>query len=302
MSRLRTLKPSFFENEDLARFSFAHRLLFQGLWTMADREGRLEDRPSRIKAKIFPYDADTQIDPMLTDLASGADPFIYRYTIGDKRYIAVVKFKLHQHPHVKEADSVLPPPPQALRLKRKAVKKTPNKTVPAPGLHDALPGNDGSSRVVFGFGSGLGELGSGLGDTVSVPEPAAQPMVAQPPHVTRSLTERERVRQKYGPPLADMRAHLDHAWCGDRICVPSRLDGDFLRRMAGSDWQEKRRKLTEFYVETVARIPDTEPIGDDIFDLWRNAFTAKFGTVTQRVQTGKKTAAQTTLETSRKAW
>jgi len=32
------------------------RLLYPGLWMLADREGRLEDRPLRIKAEILPYD------------------------------------------------------------------------------------------------------------------------------------------------------------------------------------------------------------------------------------------------------
>jgi hypothetical protein len=32
------------------------RLLFTGLWCLADREGRLEDRPAEIKAEIFSYD------------------------------------------------------------------------------------------------------------------------------------------------------------------------------------------------------------------------------------------------------
>ena len=30
-----------------------------GLWTQADREGRLEDRPMRLKASLFPYDEHT---------------------------------------------------------------------------------------------------------------------------------------------------------------------------------------------------------------------------------------------------
>ena len=36
--------------------SMSARLLFVGLWTIADRNGRLEDRPKRIRAELFPYD------------------------------------------------------------------------------------------------------------------------------------------------------------------------------------------------------------------------------------------------------
>lgn len=54
--RIRTIKPQFFKNEDLAELSPWTRLLFMGLWLMADGKGRLEHRPSRIKVELFPYD------------------------------------------------------------------------------------------------------------------------------------------------------------------------------------------------------------------------------------------------------
>ena len=44
MARARLLKPGFFTNEDLCELPAFGRLLFAGLWTIADREGRLEDR------------------------------------------------------------------------------------------------------------------------------------------------------------------------------------------------------------------------------------------------------------------
>ena len=49
MARARNIKPGFFKNEFLAEMPCEVRLLFIGLWTLADREGRLEDRPKRIK-------------------------------------------------------------------------------------------------------------------------------------------------------------------------------------------------------------------------------------------------------------
>ena len=56
MARARNLKPSFFTNDKLAELHPLGRLLFAGLWTIADREGRLEDRPKRIKTDVsLPY-------------------------------------------------------------------------------------------------------------------------------------------------------------------------------------------------------------------------------------------------------
>lgn len=99
----------FFKSERLGELSPLHRLLFVGLWTLADRNGRLEDRPRRIKAEVFPYD-DCDVSAMLQDLAHGPDPMIRRYVVDDIGYIAVVKFAKHQRPHVSEPAGVIPPP------------------------------------------------------------------------------------------------------------------------------------------------------------------------------------------------
>ena len=56
MARARNIKPGFFKNEYLAQCDALARLLFVGLWTLSDREGRLEWRPLRVKAELFPYE------------------------------------------------------------------------------------------------------------------------------------------------------------------------------------------------------------------------------------------------------
>ena len=53
MARTRSIKPSFFDNEILGDLPPLTRLLFIGLWGIADREGRLEDRPKRIKKELL---------------------------------------------------------------------------------------------------------------------------------------------------------------------------------------------------------------------------------------------------------
>ena len=54
MARARNIKPGLFSNEVIAELPAFDRLLFIGLWCLADREGRLEDRPKRIKMELFP--------------------------------------------------------------------------------------------------------------------------------------------------------------------------------------------------------------------------------------------------------
>ena len=108
MGRTRQLKPEFFVDEDLANCSRDARLCFAGLWTLADREGRLEDRPKRIKAQIFPYD-DLDTEPLLAELAEHR--FIVRYEAGGRKLIAIRTFAKHQRCHVRENASELPAPP-----------------------------------------------------------------------------------------------------------------------------------------------------------------------------------------------
>ena len=110
MARCRNLKPGFFTNDKLGELPALARLLFAGLWCLADRDGRLEDRPKRIKAEILPYD-DCDLEELLELLSRGDDPFIIRYQVAHQRYIQVCRFSEHQYPHHTEKASVIPVPP-----------------------------------------------------------------------------------------------------------------------------------------------------------------------------------------------
>lgn len=111
MPRMRTLKHGFFTNDQLADLPFETRLLFAGLWLLADKAGRILDRPRRIKGELFPYD-DVDIDAMLCSLAS--KEFISRYEVDGTCCIEITKFLDHQRPHPNEPDSVIPPCPPAV--------------------------------------------------------------------------------------------------------------------------------------------------------------------------------------------
>lgn len=106
--RCRSIKPGFFKNEQLAECDPLARILFAGLWCVADRDGRLEDRPKRIKAEVLPYD-EADVDRLLDRLHAGG--FIRRYQVAGVGYVQVLKFEEHQHPHQNEQSLGLPPPP-----------------------------------------------------------------------------------------------------------------------------------------------------------------------------------------------
>jgi hypothetical protein len=106
MARTRSIKPAFFKNEILGQLPYQDQLLFIGLWTLADRAGRLEDRPARIKAEVFPY-RDVDIEASLCRLHQ--TEFIIRYRHGEA-FIAIPTFSKHQSPHIKEQASTIPAP------------------------------------------------------------------------------------------------------------------------------------------------------------------------------------------------
>jgi len=107
MARARNIKPKFFTNPELVELPFSTRLLFIGLWTIADREGRLEDRPKQIKMNIFPSD-EVDINSALSDLQNAG--LLLRYEVDGVRYLQINTFCKHQNPHKDEKASTIPAP------------------------------------------------------------------------------------------------------------------------------------------------------------------------------------------------
>jgi len=99
MARSRNIKPAFFDNDELAELEPLARILFIGMWTIADFKGDFEWRSKRVKAKLLPYD-----DCNINDLAVSLDKsgFIKFYSDGNFIYCNVVNFTTHQNPHKNE--------------------------------------------------------------------------------------------------------------------------------------------------------------------------------------------------------
>lgn len=117
--RIRSIKPDFFLDEELASRPPLERLLFESLWCQADRSGRLEDKPGKIKAQALPYD-DCDVDSMLSNLHD-AD-YIQRYEVNGRKYIQVRTFERHQRPNAREAHSTIPDPPVRETLARESTR------------------------------------------------------------------------------------------------------------------------------------------------------------------------------------
>jgi hypothetical protein len=119
-------------------------LLFEALWCLADREGRIDDRPIKIvRGFAFPYRNIEDPDAMLQWLHDHG--FIVRYWVHGKRYIQISKWKDHQDIHPHEARSVIPAIPVVSSMSLNVM---------------TLPDNGGSSTANGGFKTPLPSLSS----------------------------------------------------------------------------------------------------------------------------------------------
>jgi hypothetical protein len=103
MPRARNIKHSFFTNDELAENNEPlGRLLFAGLWTLADCNGNLEWRKSKVKAQVLPYD-NCDVEKLAINLDKSG--FIRFYSDGEILYCHILEFVKHQNPHKNERDA-----------------------------------------------------------------------------------------------------------------------------------------------------------------------------------------------------
>lgn len=97
MARIRTIKPSFFRDHDIADLSLSARLTFIGLWTYVDDEGRGVDDARLVKGDLWQLDDKHTVKKVQSDLEALEDSGrIERYTINGRRYLRIVNWKTHQ--------------------------------------------------------------------------------------------------------------------------------------------------------------------------------------------------------------
>ena len=128
MARARNIKPSFFTNELLGTEDPMVSLTFAGLWCLADKEGILEDRPLRIKAELFPYRENLDVNGYLTVLQRLG--FIHRYVVNGVSYLQVINFEKHQCPHHTEKSKKYPKYQEVKDLTVKSPLSNGEKQVP----------------------------------------------------------------------------------------------------------------------------------------------------------------------------
>ena len=112
MARARQIKPTFFMHEVVAGLPAMVRLYWIGLWTLADRSGRVDFRPMRVKAQIFPYE-DFNVEEATLLLESKGFAQRCKFENG-LTVLYICNWEKHQRPHQNESQSELPPMDEAL--------------------------------------------------------------------------------------------------------------------------------------------------------------------------------------------
>lgn len=157
MSIQRFIYPEIWQDEDFIRLDHASRLMFIGLITLADDEGRIRCNTSFIRNGIYPCDDITldEIRSILGRVLAGCRHLIL-YEVDTLLYLQFENWGKYQHPkYVKE--SKFPP------IEKGSILKSLPETTPNPGQTrtESGPNPDatrtmGSDRVLIGLGSNLG--------------------------------------------------------------------------------------------------------------------------------------------------
>ena len=82
MARKRVISPEIWQSEDFSRLSTLAKLIFIGMFSNADDEGRGRGKAVYLKSIIFPYDEAirvTDIDKALSEISSNMSVIFYTY-------------------------------------------------------------------------------------------------------------------------------------------------------------------------------------------------------------------------------
>lgn len=98
MARNRMIKPEFWEDEIIGTLTFGARLLFIGMWNIADDEGLLRYNSAYIKSSIFIYDDIplSEVEKYMEEAITAKLIFPYTGGVLNQRYCYIINFRKHQ--------------------------------------------------------------------------------------------------------------------------------------------------------------------------------------------------------------
>lgn len=111
MPRQRFIWPSIWTSENFLELTFRQRLLFIGMFSLADDEGRIKASSKTLKASIFPVDDITLKDIEEDLIVLHNTGSILLYTSENERFAYFPKWGDFQHPRYAQPSKIPSPPP-----------------------------------------------------------------------------------------------------------------------------------------------------------------------------------------------
>ena len=135
MARIRSVKPEFWIDEKLAiSTSRDARLIYIGLWNLADEHSRVRGSSAYLKGQLFAYDDDltpSTLGRLIDELEAASA--VVRYVADGETYLYLPKLARHQRLEPDKVPSRLPAPPPEL------VEAEPCADLSAPDPDESAP-------------------------------------------------------------------------------------------------------------------------------------------------------------------
>lgn len=116
MARKRMIDPNIWQSEDFGTLTTLGKIVFIGLFSHADDEGRGRANPAYLRSILFPYEESmrpSDIEKVLAEIS--AKMSIIFYSRGENKYYSLTNWTKWQYIQ-KPQQSSLPPPPESLEL------------------------------------------------------------------------------------------------------------------------------------------------------------------------------------------
>lgn len=109
MARIRTIKPSFWEDEKMAKLPFPCRLFYIGMWNFADDLGVVRANAALLKSYIFPYDDNLRV----SEVQKWIDALVKARMLipvshKDESYYIIRTFRSHQKFDARYPNYIIP--------------------------------------------------------------------------------------------------------------------------------------------------------------------------------------------------
>ena len=219
MPTRRMIDPRLWQSETIAALTRNQRLLFIGIFSNADDQGRLRAHPALIRSLLFPFD-DIPLEEIECDLAAIAQgESILLYDVDGKRCLQVLNWWEYQTPQWAYPSKMPPPEGWRDRLRYRQDNHVIKENWGGEGLGEPLP-EPLPKTLPNAQGNALDCAHSVRVSTSTSASPSPAPIVAQPD---------EFPLHDPPPPAVDLHCRLT----GER--VPGKEGGDEIAPTVGTE-------------------------------------------------------------------